>query len=78
MYIKQSLDKRVNAESAKMKKHIDDKVEDLRKKFEAASDISEKLAHLTTLVNKNAAVSSNEDDTMKYKIVIRKLQRVCR
>ena len=67
-----ALDKRVNAESAKMKKDIDDKVEDLRKEFEAHfDDISEKLERLTTLVNKNTIVSSNEDDTKRYNMVIK-------
>ena len=47
-------------------------MEDLRKEFEAHfDDISEKLERLTTLVNKNTIVSSNEDDTKRYNMVIK-------
>ena len=72
--ISKTLDKRVNAESTKLRKVIDDQVGDLRKEFESdLDDISEKIAHLTSVVNKKDAVQANDDDTRKMNIVLRKL-----
>ena len=64
----------MNAESTKLRKVIDDQVGDLRKEFESdLDDISEKIAHLTSVVNKKNAVQANDDDTRKMNIVLRKL-----
>ena len=72
--ITKTLDKRVNAESTKLRKVIDDQVGDLRKEFESdLDDISEKIAHLTSVVNKKDSVQANDDDTRKMNIVLRKL-----
>ena len=68
------MDKRVNAESTKLRKVIDEQVGDLRKEFETdLDDMSEKIAHLTSVVNKKTTSTPTEDEPRKLNIVLRKL-----